>query len=142
MGELPSSAHIPDFLVFIPDYDNDNDKQYNSDDDEIELRELSKSQIEKEELITREMSTSTFNHSDNFSNIYNSYNHYSKNKYTEDNYHNNEINKKLLLSIDNKLERMLLRFKKAIDKNTNCLDCFCRCLSCSSFVISLVNWFR
>lgn len=140
MGELPSSAHIPDFLVFIPDYDND--KQYNSDDDEIELRELSKSQIEKEELITREMSTSTFNHCDNFSSIYNSYNHYSQNKYTEENYHNNEINKKLLLSIDNKLERMLLRFKKAIDKNTNCLDCFCRCLSCSSFVISLINWFR
>lgn len=139
MGDF-NSAHIPDFLVFIPNYDED--KEYNSDDDEIELRELSKSQIEKEELITREMSTSTFNNSDNFSSIYNNYNKYSQNKYTEENYINNEINKKLLLSIDNKLERMLLRFKEAINGNTNCLDCFCRCLSCSAFVISLVNWFR
>lgn len=142
MGDLSSNrAYIPDFVVFVPDYD-DADKQYNSDDDEIELREFSKSQEEREELITREISTSTFNHSDNFSSIYNSYNHYSQNRYTEENYYNNEINKKLLLSIDNKLERMLIRFKDAINENTNCLDCLCRCLSCSAFVISLVNWFR
>lgn len=141
MGDLSSNtAYIPDFIICVPDYDNE--KQYNSDDDEIELREFSRSQEEKEELITREMSTSTFNHSDNFSSIYNSYNNYSQNKYTEENYYNNEINKKLLLSIDNKLERMLIRFKEAINENTSCLDCFCRCLSCSAFVMSLVNWFR
>lgn len=137
MGDLSSNA--PDFIIFVPDYDYE--KQCNSDDDEIELREFSKSQ-EKEELITREMSTSTFNHSDNFSSIYNSYNHYSQSKYTEENYYNNEINKKLLLSIDNKLERMLIRFKEAINENTNCLDCLCRCLSCSAFIMSLVNWFK
>ena len=141
MGDLSSNtAYIPDFIVFVPDYDDE--KQCNSDDDEIELREFSNSQEEREELITREMSTSTLNHSDNFSSIYNSYNHYSQSKYTEDNYYNNEINKKLLLSIDNKLERMLIRFKDAINENTNCLNCFCRCLSCSAFVMSLVNWFR
>jgi hypothetical protein len=133
-----NKAYVPDFIVFVPDYDEE--KNY-SDDEDIELREFSRSE-EKEELITREMSTSTFQHSDNFSNIYNSYSHYSENKYNEENYYNNEINKKLLLSIDNKLERMLLRFKEAINENTNCLDCFCRCLSCSAFVMSMVNFFK
>ncbi len=130
----------PDYIVFVPDYDEE--KQNYSDDEDIELREFSSnSKIEKEELLKKEMSTSTCN-SDNFSNIYNSYTHYSENKYNEENYYNNEINKKLLLSIDNKLERMLLRFKEAINNNTNCLDCFCRCLSCSAFIISIINWFK
>ena len=133
-----NKAYVPDFIVFVPDYDEE--KNY-SDDEDIELREFSRSE-EKEELITREMSTSTFQHSDNFSNIYNSYSHYSENKYNEENYYNNEINKKLLLSIDNKLERMLLRVKEAINENTNSLDCFCRCLSCSAFVMSMINFFK
>jgi hypothetical protein len=139
MDESSSNkAYVPDFIVFVPDYD---EEKHCSDEEDIELREFSKSE-EKEELITREMSTSTFQHSDNFSNIYNSYSHYSENKYNEENYYNNEINKKLLLSIDNKLERMLLRVKEAINENTNCLDCFCRCLSCSAFVMSIINFFK
>lgn len=133
MGDLSSNnISIPDFVLFVPNYEDD--KEYNSDDDEIELRELSKSGSDKEELIKREMSTSTYE---------NSYNNYSLNKYNnEDNYYNNEINKKLLLSIDNKLERMLIRFKEALNENTRCIDCFCRCLSCSAFIVSLINWFK
>ena len=41
MGDL-SSSYIPDFIICVPDYDDE--KQCNSDDDEIELREFSKSQ--------------------------------------------------------------------------------------------------
>jgi len=53
-----------------------------------------------------------------------------------------QMNTKLLLSIDNKVERVLLRVREVMDQNVSCLDCLCRCFSCTSFVISLINWFR
>ena len=53
-----------------------------------------------------------------------------------------QMSTKLLLSIDNKVERVLFRFREVMERDVSCLDCLCRCFSCTSFVLSIINWFR
>jgi DNA replication protein DnaC len=122
----PIPLYLPDFVVYIPEYSEQDVK----DEEDVELTEYSRSErsstSERNFLISR-MNSSKERKDDN-----SSFRNYTYN-YEE------EINRKLLFSIDNKLDRMLTRVKETIENNNSCLNCFCQCLSCVSFILSMFN---
>lgn len=127
----PIPLYLPDFVVYIPEYQEDAIK----DDEDVELIEYSRSERSENErnfLISR-------------MNSRNEKENKIENKSFTSNYindYNEEINRKLLLSIDNKLDRMLTRVKETIENNNNCINCLCHCLSCASFALSMFNFFK
>jgi hypothetical protein len=50
-----------------------------------------------------------------------------------------ETNMRILITMNNKIEKMSIRVKQILDKNTGCLDCLCRCFSCTSFILSILS---
>lgn len=118
----PIPLYMPDFVVYIPEY-NENDIK---DEEDVELIEYSRS--ERSSINERSFLISRMNNKERKEEL-------STNNYN----YNEEINRKLLFSIDNKLDRMLTRVKETIENNNNCLNCFCQCLSCASFILSMFN---
>lgn len=50
-----------------------------------------------------------------------------------------ETNMRILINMNNKIERMSIRVKQILDNNNTCIDCLCRCFSCASFILSIVS---
>lgn len=110
--------NLPDYIICIPDY-KDESLSYNTEEI-IEMRELSRN--EKSLLIDKQDTSTTTN--DNYR------------------YRTEETTSKILISIDNKIERLLIRVKDIANENNTCFDCLCRCFSCTSFILSLISWFK
>ena len=64
---------------------------------------------------------------------------------TDDNYEEDskliidETNMRILINMNNKIERMSIRVKQILDNNNTCIDCLCRCFSCASFILSIFS---
>jgi len=53
-----------------------------------------------------------------------------------------ETNMRILIGMNNKIEKMSLRVKQLVDNNTCCIDCLCRCFSCTSFILSILSFIK